>query len=157
MHCCRLQKRADLCSFGDLLDQMVHTQKIAGLRDSHLRRRLMANDNLTLDQVIKEVKSAESRNIKIKFFKTIQLLPTYRKYMTGKFQKTNVEVQNPSILEVLWKRSTNRVTDAELRQVTLLRVPQPKMLPATHPTKRSANLQNESIELVEIRTKMISL
>ena len=61
----------------------------------------MANDKLTLDQVIKEVKSAESRNIKIKFFKTIQLLPTYRKYMTGKFQKTNVEVQNPSILEVL--------------------------------------------------------
>ena len=38
---------------------MVHTQIIAGLRDSHLRRRLMANDNLTLDQVIKEVKSAE--------------------------------------------------------------------------------------------------
>ena len=54
-----LQKRADLCSFGDLRDQMVHTQIIAGLRDSHLRRRLMANDNLTLDQVIKEVKSAE--------------------------------------------------------------------------------------------------
>ena len=44
-----LQKRADL-SFGDLRDQMVHTQIIAGLRDSHLRRRLMANDNLTLDQ-----------------------------------------------------------------------------------------------------------
>ena len=38
---------------------MVHTQIIAGLRDSHLRRRLMANDNLTLDQVITEVKSAE--------------------------------------------------------------------------------------------------
>ena len=54
-----LQRRADLCSFGDLRDQMVHTQIIAGLRDSHLRRRLMANDNLTLDQVIKEVKSAE--------------------------------------------------------------------------------------------------
>ena len=54
-----LQKRADLCSFGDLRDQMVHTQIIAGLRDSHLRRRLMANDNLTLDRVIKEVKSAE--------------------------------------------------------------------------------------------------
>ncbi|XP_073237564.1 uncharacterized protein [Porites lutea] len=54
-----LQKRADLCSFGDLRDQMVHTQIIAGLRDSNLRRRLMANDNLTLDQVIKEVKSAE--------------------------------------------------------------------------------------------------
>ena len=54
-----LQKRADLCSFGDLCDQMVHTQITAGLRDSHLRRRLMANDNLTLDQVIKEVKSAK--------------------------------------------------------------------------------------------------
>ena len=36
--------------------------------------------------------------------------------MTGKFQKTNVEVQNPSILEVLRKRSTNCVTDAELPQ-----------------------------------------
>ena len=55
--------------------------------------------------------------------------------MTGKFQKTNVEVQNPSILEVLRKRSTNRVTDAELSQVTLLSVAQPKMLPATHATK----------------------
>lgn len=54
-----LQKRADLCSFGDLRDQMVHTQIIAGLRDSHLRQRLMANDTLTLDQVIKEVKFAE--------------------------------------------------------------------------------------------------
>ncbi|XP_022804247.1 uncharacterized protein LOC111341527 [Stylophora pistillata] len=54
-----LQRRADLWSFGDLRDQMVHTQIIAGLRDSHLRCRLMANDNLTLDQVIKEVKSAE--------------------------------------------------------------------------------------------------
>ena len=54
-----LQKRADLCSFGDLRDQMVHTQIIASLRDSHLRRRLVANDNLTLDQVIKAVKSAE--------------------------------------------------------------------------------------------------
>ncbi|PFX12515.1 Retrovirus-related Pol polyprotein from transposon opus [Stylophora pistillata] len=54
-----LQRRADLCSFGDLRDQMVHTQIIAGLPHSHLRRRLMANDNLTLDQVIKEVKSAE--------------------------------------------------------------------------------------------------
>ncbi|CAH3159194.1 unnamed protein product [Porites lobata] len=48
-----LQKRADLSSFGDLRDQMVHTQIIAGLRDSHLRRRLMPNDNLTLDPVIK--------------------------------------------------------------------------------------------------------
>lgn len=34
--------------------------------------------------------------------------------MTGKFQKTNVEVQNPSKLEVLRKRSKNRVSDAEL-------------------------------------------
>ena len=54
-----LQKRADICSFGDLRDQMVHTQIAAGLRDSQLRRRLMANDSLTLDQVIAEVKSAE--------------------------------------------------------------------------------------------------
>ena len=82
--------------------------------------------------------------------------------MTGKFQKTNVEVQNPSILEVLRKRSKNRVTDAELSQVTLLSVAQPKMLPATHATKRViiprfANLQNESIGLAKIRTKMISL
>ena len=46
------QKRADLCSFGELRDQMVHTQIVAGLRDSHLRRRLMANDDLTPDQVI---------------------------------------------------------------------------------------------------------
>ena len=54
-----LQKRADVCSFGDLRDQMVHTQIVAGLRDSQLRRRLMANDSLTLDQVIGEAKSAE--------------------------------------------------------------------------------------------------
>ena len=54
-----LQKRADICSFGELRDQMVHTQIVAGLRDSQLRRRLMANDNLTLDQVIAEAKSAE--------------------------------------------------------------------------------------------------
>ena len=47
-----LQKRADLCSFGDLRDQMVHTPVIAGLRDSHLRRRFMENDNLTLGQEI---------------------------------------------------------------------------------------------------------
>ena len=46
-----LQKRADLRCFGDLRDKMVHTQIIAGLRDSLLRRRLTANDNLTLDQV----------------------------------------------------------------------------------------------------------
>ena len=82
--------------------------------------------------------------------------------MTGKFQKTNVEAQNPSILEVLRKRSKNRVTDVELSQVTLLSVAQPKMLPATHATKRviiprSANLQNESIELARIRTTMMSL
>ena len=82
--------------------------------------------------------------------------------MIGKFQKTNVEVQNPSILEVLRKRSKNRVTDAELSQVTLLSVAQPKMLPATHARKtviipRSANLQNESTERAKIRTKMISL
>ena len=32
-----LQKRADICSFGDLRDQMVHTQIVAGLRDSQLR------------------------------------------------------------------------------------------------------------------------
>ena len=38
---------------------MVHTQIVAGLRDSQLRRRLMANDNLTLGQVIAEAKSAE--------------------------------------------------------------------------------------------------
>ena len=158
-----LQKRADLCSFGDLRDQMVHTQIIAGLRDSHLRRRLMANDNLTLDQVIKEVKSVEITKHQAQILqKTTQVPPTYRKYMTGKFQKTNVEVQNPSILEVLRKRSKNRVTDAELSQVTLLSVAQPKMLPAMHATKRviiprSVNLQNESIELAKIRTKMISL
>ena len=54
-----LQKRADVCSFGDLRDQMVHTQIVAGLRDSQLRRRLMANDSLTLDQVIAQAKSAE--------------------------------------------------------------------------------------------------
>ena len=75
--------------------------------------------------------------------------PTYLKYMTGKFQKRN-EVQNPSILEVLRKRSTDCVTDGELSQVTLFSVAQPKMLPATHATKRviiprSANLQNASI------------
>ena len=51
--------------------------------------------------------------------------------MIGTFQKTNVEVPNPNILEVLRKRSKNRVTDAELSQVTLLSVAQPKMLPAT--------------------------
>ena len=55
--------------------------------------------------------------------------------MTGTFQKTNVEVPNPNILEVLRKRSKNRVTDAELSQVTLLSVAQPNMLPATHATK----------------------
>ena len=54
-----LQKRAGVCSFEDLRDQMVHTQIAAGLRDSQLRRRLMANDSLTLDQVIAEAKSAE--------------------------------------------------------------------------------------------------
>ena len=54
-----LQKRADLCAFGELRDQMVHTQIVAGLRDSQLRRRLMANDDLTLDQVIAQAKSAE--------------------------------------------------------------------------------------------------
>ena len=82
--------------------------------------------------------------------------------MIGTFQKTNVEVPNPSILEVLRKRSKNRVTDAELSQVTLLSVAQPKMLPATQARKtviipRSANLQNESTEMAKIRTKMISL
>ena len=50
--------------------------------------------------------------------------------MTGKFQKTK-KFQNPSVLEVLRKRSTNRVTDGELSQVTILSVAQPKMLPAT--------------------------
>jgi len=69
-----LQKRADICSFGDLRDQMVHTQIVAGLRDSQLRRRLMANDNLTLDQVIAEAKSAE-----IKSFKVTQPQRTYLK------------------------------------------------------------------------------
>ena len=54
-----LQKRADICSFGDLRDQMVHSQIVPGLCDSQLRRRLMANDNSTLDQVIAEAKSAE--------------------------------------------------------------------------------------------------
>ena len=54
-----LQKRADLCAFGELRDQMVHTQIVAGLPDSQLRRRLMANDDLTLDQVIAQAKSAE--------------------------------------------------------------------------------------------------
>ena len=54
-----VQKRADICSFGDVRNQMVHTQIVAGLRDSQLRRRLMANDNLTLDQVIAQAKSAE--------------------------------------------------------------------------------------------------
>ena len=54
-----LQRRADICSFGDLRDQMVHTQIVAELRDSQLRRRLMANDSLTSDQVIAEAKSAE--------------------------------------------------------------------------------------------------
>ena len=69
-----LQKRADICSFGDLRDQMVHTQIVAGLHDSQLRRRLMANDNLTLDQVIAEAKSAE-----IKSFKVTQPQRTYLK------------------------------------------------------------------------------
>ena len=60
------------------------------------------------------------------------------------------------------KRSKNRVTNAELSQVTLLSVAQPKMPPSTPATKRviiprSANLPNESIELIKIRTKMISL
>ena len=32
-----LQKQADICSFGDLQDQMVHTQIVAGLRDSQVR------------------------------------------------------------------------------------------------------------------------
>ena len=33
-----LQKQADVSSFGNLLqDQMVHTQIVAGLRDSQLR------------------------------------------------------------------------------------------------------------------------
>ena len=102
-----LQKRADLCSSGDLRDQMVHTKIIAGLHDSHLRRQMMPNDNLTLDQVIKEVKlnPPKSPNINIKFYKTTEVPSTHRKHMTGKFQKTNVEVQNPNILEVLRKRN----------------------------------------------------
>ena len=33
------------------------------------------------------------------------------------------------------KKKKNRVTDAELSQVTLLSVAQPNMLPATHATK----------------------
>ena len=54
-----LQRRADLCKFGDLRDDMLHTQIIAGLRDSRLRRRLMADDSKTLNQVIADVKAAE--------------------------------------------------------------------------------------------------
>lgn len=46
-----LQKRADIYAFRELQDQMVHMQVVAGLRDSQLRRRLMANDDLTLDQI----------------------------------------------------------------------------------------------------------
>ena len=38
---------------GDLRDQMIHTRIIvAGLLDSHLKRRLIATKSLTLDQVI---------------------------------------------------------------------------------------------------------
>ena len=40
-----LQCRADRCKFGDLRDDMLHTQIIAGLRDSRFRRRLMADDS----------------------------------------------------------------------------------------------------------------
>ena len=40
-------------------DDMLHTQIIAGLRDSRLRRRLMADDSKTLNQVIADVKAAE--------------------------------------------------------------------------------------------------
>ena len=47
-----LRKRADVCFSGDLRDQMVHTPIVAGLCVSQLRRRLMANDSLTLYQVI---------------------------------------------------------------------------------------------------------
>ena len=98
--------------------------------------------------------------------------------MTGKLQKTNVKVQNPSILEVLRKRSTDRVTDAGLSQVILLSVAQPKILPATHVTKKGHyskvcksskrvhrvgedsdedDISVMTTELVKIRTKMISL
>ena len=54
-----LQRRSDLCKFGELRDDMLHTQIIAGLRDSRVRRRLMADDSKTLDQVIADVKAAE--------------------------------------------------------------------------------------------------
>ena len=42
-----LQKQADVCSFGNLLqDQMVHTQIVAGLRDSQLRRITKQQDQI---------------------------------------------------------------------------------------------------------------
>ena len=40
-----LQHHTDLCKFGDLRDDMLHTQIITGLRDSRVRRRLMADDS----------------------------------------------------------------------------------------------------------------
>ena len=56
-----LQRRADLCKFGDLRDDMLHTQIIAGLGDSRLRRRLMADDSKTLNQVIADVKAVKAQ------------------------------------------------------------------------------------------------
>ena len=68
--------------------------------------------------------------------KKAEVPPTYPKCTTGKVLKTNVKVLNPSKLDVLRKRSKNRVTDAELSQVTLLSVAEPKMPPSTPATKR---------------------
>ena len=38
---------------------MLHMQIVAGLPNSHLRRRLVANNDLTLHQVIAQAKSVE--------------------------------------------------------------------------------------------------
>ena len=66
--------------------------------------------------------------------------PTYPKCTTGKVLKTNVEVQDPTKLDVLRKRSKNRVTDAELSQVTLLSVAEPKMRLLGQPAIEKLNL-----------------
>ena len=127
---------------------MVHTQMVAGLRDSQLRRRLMANDDLTLDQVIAQVKSAEITKQQDQILQNnASTSVDVSEAHDENFNKPNRVIRKQRNALQRKHKDRSLATNAALSQVFLLIVVQPKMLRATYArrkdtTQKLANLRN---------------
>lgn len=66
----RLKEAADCCDFGGLRDSLIRDQLIAGCKSEHLRRKLLAMDNVTLEQALRVARAMEAAEAQASIMET---------------------------------------------------------------------------------------